>query len=514
MVFIRKTKIKGKVYLYLVTNKWVKGKVKQKFLAYLGKEDNLPKLLKEILPLKQLTNCELENLSYSAPLELLKLANEIEIPKIFSEYFPKKYGVDSGIASTLMILNYCFDSKSKNKLSDWYNETYLKHHLKIPAEKLNSDLLYHTLDFFNEKKIEDLHKQIFEKAKEKFALSDNITMYDVTALFFEGDKCNLAKRGYNTEALYKLQVNLGLAVTNEKFPIIHKVFEGNTKDVKTFEKVFNLLNKTINLSNTVFIFDRGIKSKSNVEQIIKENSQYITGAVKNDTIKNLILSIKEKDFEKLDDISFYYETNLNPRIIIFWNKDIQKIQKQEREKKLKKIQQKLNRLNPKNYKKKKIRLYEKIGEILGKYRKYFEIKYKNFSFKIKEEEIKKAEMLDGKSAIETNTNFSAEKILQRYRNKNLIEMSFKDLKMFVDIRPIRHWKENRVLAHVFLAVLAFGLRSLLELRLRRNNLQITAEEALQQLSKVRVLCVKGKIFRTTGETEITKKITQILSKTG
>ena len=123
-------------------------------------------------------------------------------------------------------------------------------------------------------------------------------------------------------------------------------------------------------------------------------------------------------------------------------------------------------------------------------------------------------MLDGKSAIETNTNFSAEKILQRYRNKNLIEMSFKDLKMFVDIRPIRHWKENRVLAHVFLAVLAFGLRSLLELRLRRNNLQITAEEALQQLSKVRVLCVKGKIFRTTGETEITKKITQILSKTG
>ena len=60
-------------------------------------------------------------------------------------------------------------------------------------------------------------------------LSDDVTMYDVTALFFEGDNCRLAKRGYNTEALYKLQVNLGLAVTEEKFPVCHSVFEGIQK---------------------------------------------------------------------------------------------------------------------------------------------------------------------------------------------------------------------------------------------------------------------------------------------
>jgi len=514
MVFIRKTKIKGRVYLYLVTNKWVKGKVKQKFLAYLGREDNLPKLLEKILPLKQITKGELENLSYSAPLELLNIANEIEIPKLFSRHFVKAWGVDAGIASTLMILNYCLESKSKNKLSDWYEQTYLKHLLKIPPNKLNSDLLYRTLDFFNENKIEELHQKIFEKAKEKYNLSDEITMYDVTALFFEGNKCKFAKRGYNTEALYKLQVNLGLAVTNEKFPINHKVFEGNTKDVKTFEKVFNLLNKTINLSNTVFIFDRGIKSKENIERIIKENSQYIAGAVKGDNIKKLILSIPEKEFNELDKNNSYYENNIGQRTIIFWNKEIQKTQKGEREKKLIKIQQRLKKLNPKNYKKKKIRLYEKVGEILGKCHRFFEVDYKKFSFKLKYEELKKAEMLDGKSAIETNTNFSAGEILQRYRDKNLVEMSFKDLKMFVDIRPIRHYKENRVLAHVFLAVLAFGLRSILELKLRRNNLQITAEEALQQLAKVRVLCTKGRILRITGENEITKKVTQILSKMG
>ena len=92
MVFIRKTKIKGKTYLYLVTNKWIKGKVKQKYLAYIGREEELPRLLEEILPLRKLTKYDIENLSYSAPLELLKIANEIEIPKIITNKFPKEWG--------------------------------------------------------------------------------------------------------------------------------------------------------------------------------------------------------------------------------------------------------------------------------------------------------------------------------------------------------------------------------------------------------------------------------------
>jgi len=510
MTFIRKTKIKGKVYLYLVANRWIKGKVKQKYLAYLGREEKFPKLLEDVLPLRQMAKYDIENLSYSAAIELIKIANEIEITKIFSDAFPKKYGVDAGIASTIMILNYCLESKSKNKLSDWYDQTYLKHELKISASNLNSDLLYHTLDFFNEERIESLHRQIFQKAKEKFSLSDDVTMYDVTALFFEGNNCELAKRGYNTEALYKLQVNLGLAVTEEKFPVCHSVFEGNTKDVKTFEKVFNLLKKTIDISKTVFIFDRGIKSKENVERIITESSQYIAGTPKNSTIKKLMLPINEKDFHPLDESNSYYETGDKNRVIIFWNKEITKTQKEEREKRLNIIQPKLKKINPKNYD--EVRLHEKVGEILGKYRKFFERDYKKFSFELKEDELRKAELLDGKSAIETNTNLSAKEILQRYRDKNLIEMSFKDLKMFVDIRPIRHHKENRVLAHVFLAILSFGLRSLLELKLRRSNFQMTAEEALQQLARVRALCSNGRIIKLTGENETTRQITQILSK--
>lgn len=493
-----------------MANKWVNGKVKQKYIAYLGREDNLPKLIEGILPLRQLTKYELENLSYSAPLELLKIANEIEIPKIIAEKFPKEWGVDAGIASTLMILNYCFDSKSKNKLSDWYEQTYLKHKLKIPANKINKDLLYHTLDFFSEEKIEKMHEEIFKRAKNKFNLSNEITTYDVTALFFEGSHCNLAKRGYNAEALYKLQANLGLAVTNEKFPVTHKTFNGSIKDVTTFDKMIILLSKMINLENTIFIFDRGIFSEKNKKKILSYHSKYISGLRKYPEIKNIISSRVEKDFSKADEKTMFCEIEGEERKIVFWNKDMAKCQKIERVKRLNKIENALKKLDPKRYEEK--RLYEKVGEITGKHRKCFKIDYKTFSVERDKEAIKEIEMLEGKSVLVTNTDLSAKEVLKRYRDKNIVEMSFKDLKMFVDIRPIRHWKEKRVLGHIFLAVLAFGLRSLLELKLRTAGLNMTAQEALENLERVRVLCSNEKILRITGETETTKKIQQILSK--
>ncbi len=247
MVFIKRCKIKGHIYLYVVSNYRENGKIKQKFHGYLGREGKLSSVLEEFIRLKQLIKYDVENLSYQAPLSLWNLTQELEIPKIFSSHFKKKWGVDASLASTIMILNYALESRSKNKLSKWYEQTYLKYLAKIKPEKLNSDLLYRTLDFFSEKKIEKLHAEIFQKAKEKYNLGENNTMYDVTALFLEGEKCPLAKRGYNSEALYKLQVNLGLAVTNEKFPVTHKTFEGNIKDVTTFDKMLNLIKKTIDL---------------------------------------------------------------------------------------------------------------------------------------------------------------------------------------------------------------------------------------------------------------------------
>jgi len=508
MAFIRKTKIKGNVYLYLVTNSWVNGKVKQKFLGYLGREDKLPQVLEKCLPLQKLVDADLENLLYQTPISLWKLMEQMQLQVIFRRHFSKEWGVDAATVACVMILNYATDRKSKCRIDDWYSQTYLPHLLKVPPSKMNKDLLCRTMDFFTDDKIEEIHAEVFRTANEQYKFSGSPFFYDLTTVTFEGDHCSMAKKGYNPEAVDRLQVNIGLAVTPERFPIVHKVFEGNTKDVKTMEKVIGLLKKTTSLHSVVFIFDRGITSKNNIQMILAEGAGYICGVSKSKTVKDLILSLGDDAFTKIDDVSSFYETTKDgQRLIIFRNSEMIETQRTKRQQMLEKIERKLEKLKRNASRYKRARLHEKIGAITRDYRRYFRISTKSgLSFSRKEEALKTAELLDGKCAIITNTSLPPPEILRRYRDRNFIEMSFRELKMFVDIRPVRHWKDRRVLAHVFLAVLAFGLRSVVEMKIRRAGLQLTAEEALIRLNKVRALVAKGKVLRLTGETDEIRRI--------
>ncbi len=514
MAFVRKTKIGNHTYLYLVTNKWVNGKVKQKSLGYLGREDALPKLLESCLSLKKINNANLENLLYQTPATCWNLIEQMELRSIFGKYFSKKWGVDAATAACVMILNYATDKHTKNTMTDWYAQTWLPHLIGVPAKKMNKDLLCRTMDFFTEEKIEAIHAEIYKTAKEKFNLSDNLLLFDVTAITFEGDQCPLAKRGYNPNHAYAPQINLAMPVTAELFPASHKVFEGNTKDSKTLEKSVELVEKAGVLQKTVFVFDRGICSQNNFEVIESRGAQFICGFTKNARVKSRIAALAPQDFTRIDDdISFHEASDDGRRLIFFHSKKLGEDQRVFREERLEKVSGKLAKLAKTSTRYDRFRLHEKIGALCGSYRKFFDVKTApSFSFSVKQNVLGKTIAVEGKYAILTNTSLAPGDVLARYRDRNFIEMSFKDLKMFVDIRPVRHWKENRVLAHIFLAVLAFGVRSLAQLKLRRSGLEITAEEAITQLDKVRALVVDGKLLRLTGETEETKKIVAAIAK--
>jgi transposase len=253
-----------------------------------------------------------------------------------------------------------------------------------------------------------------------------------------------------------------------------------------------------------------INSQANINLIKSKKAQFIFGQPKNRSISARIAILNETDFTKIDDdISFYETKDGEDNLLIYWSKKLQAENKEFREKRLKKITEKLSQLAKisDNWVDKKPRFYEKIGEICGQYRKFFEIKFEErLVFSLREDMIRLTNSTEGRYAILTNTNLAAAEILKAYRDRNFIEMSFKDLKLFIDLGPVRHWKDKRVLAHVFLAIIALGLRSVVELKLKRGGLQMTSEEALNQLNKVRALVCKDKVLKLTGQTEDTCKI--------
>ncbi len=525
MTFLRKKRVKGATYIYVVSNRREGGKVVQTSM-YVSKEDKLPQVLLNVEIAKELSKSDIENLLYQTPVSLWKLMEEMNLKEAISKKFSKKdHGIDAAIAACAMVLNYATDRQSKCRFSDWYGQTYLPYLLKVPAPKMNKDLLCRTMDCFTEENIYDIHTEVFKAANERYGLSDEQLFYDGTAVTFEGKNCTLAKRGYNAAHSPNAQINIALATTKERFPVMHKVFDGGTKDVSTLVKVMPLLEKTGNLEKTIFIVDRGITSKVNMDLVNAKKAKFIFGKPKDKKISALIASLKAENFLKFDDKKKTGETEEEilfcempygeDRLLIYWSRKLQADNKKHREKHIKKIEEKLSKLSTSIKKYTKQEMYEKIGVLCGKaYRKFFKIEFNDdkLTFSLKQDQIDLANKMEGRYAILTNTKLSPKEVLERYRDRNFIEMSFKDLKLFINIGPVHHWKDNRVLAHVFLAILAMAVRSILELKIRRGGLKITSEEALIQLNKVRALVCKDKVLKITGQSDEVNKIVSAIEK--
>ena len=75
-----------------------------------------------------------------------------------------------------------------------------------------------------------------------------------------------------------------------------------------------------------------------------------------------------------------------------------------------------------------------------------------------------------------------------------MEHDFRDLKSFIELRPVRHRIEPRVRAHVFVCVLAKVVMTALEKRLdARGERPFTVERALKILGRV-----QASAFRASG----------------
>ena len=78
---------------------------------------------------------------------------------------------------------------------------------------------------------------------------------------------------------------------------------------------------------------------------------------------------------------------------------------------------------------------------------------------------------------------SAEHIVKRYKELAEIERGWRALKSTLLLRPVYHWTEERILAHVFICVLALQIE-----RWMRNRLKgLSVPSALRQLRRIKIV---------------------------
>ena len=99
----------------------------------------------------------------------------------------------------------------------------------------------------------------------------------------------------------------------------------------------------------------------------------------------------------------------------------------------------------------------------------------------------------GKQAIFTDLHeWTSEKIAKGYNSKHLVEDDFKLMKgaLIVPVKPIYHWKDKRIKAHIFLCFL--GVLFFRYMMHRVGNLGMSAQGVAEELQKMRVGLVRIK----------------------
>ncbi|CAB1069985.1 hypothetical protein D1AOALGA4SA_814, partial [Olavius algarvensis Delta 1 endosymbiont] len=95
-------------------------------------------------------------------------------------------------------------------------------------------------------------------------------------------------------------------------------------------------------------------------------------------------------------------------------------------------------------------------------------------------------------------------VVESYKNLKEVEMLFDDLKNFVDIRPIRHWLQGRVRAHVFICVLALLLKRIFEIHYMQSKCTM---EPLEEISKSKLIKYKVKFSKRENRSQTFPKVT-------
>jgi transposase len=342
-----------------------------------------------------------------------------------------------------------------------------------------------------------------------------LVFYDLTSTYFEGDCCEIARHGYSRDHRPDCyQIEIGLLVNREGIPIAHEVWQGNIKDTKTLPDAISSLKKRFNVERCIFVGDNSMSTPLNIELLRENNYEYIMSLkiLKDIRVSKILkeFSVDEyKHFMKLKDNLFIKELPLpvdgfrsDERVIICYNP--KRAEKTKQNRKIK-IDESIEYLDfvinnpPKRGKSKKKENFKGMVERFlrkKKINKYFTFGFTEkgiFEYNLKEDVLDQIEKTDGIWILVTNSkSLSSDEIALGYRTLYEVENAFKEIKHFLRIRPIRHYKDLRVKAHVFICVLAYLIEKFLEKKLKQSQLNISPQKALEILKPIRM--VTGKVM--------------------
>jgi transposase len=423
MAFIRKIKKGNSVYLAVVENYRHDGKVKQRVIRYIGKEEN-GKAVKRVSAESIEIDAVKQYLDYKV---LHEIAQKLGLMNILGD--KSKYIL-------LLVYTQLITRKPIYKLPDYIEHTALKELLGL--DKIIDKQLFEALDELEDLNFNFIETKLFENLS-KQREEKNALVLDVTDTYFNGCDADWKSRK-GKDGKYDKLIQIALAVTKEEgFPILHRLYEGNINNTKIFQ---DLIAESRLKKFDIIILDSGMSSYESLKDLKYLNQQVIIGLRMNKKIEKVFLNEIER------------EEIYQPQHMV----------------KLKNTQVYVKEFD----------FME--GKLIAIYNPELEITKREYAMlNLESYNSHKAKFM-GYSLIYHTTKYSVDDIVKTYFQKDIVEKAYRELKSTINLHPIRKYRMSHIKAHVKICYMAYAILSYIQYKLKKT--EISAVYALEQLQPV------------------------------
>lgn len=293
--------------------------------------------------------------------------------------------------------------------------------------------------------------------------------YDVSTLYFETSKTDdLREPGYSKDGkTAESQVVLGLLVSEGGYPLSYSLYNGSQYEGYTMIPMIDDFKQRYNIEEDfVIVADSGLMSAKNISMLRQAGYKFIVGArIKSEpaSVKEWILSQPREDGK-----AYERKKENGDRLIVSYSANRAKKDACNRERGVKRLRDayksgtitkdKVNRMG-----------YNKFLCLDG-----------NVKVAINEQSIIDDEKWDGLKGYITNTELDCGEVLRQYRGLWIVERAFRIVKGTLETRPMFHFTERRIEAHVCICFCAYKLYK----ELQRLAMELGMEESADTIISI------------------------------
>ena len=446
-------------------------------------------------------------------------------------YLFDRIGEDAGVTEDLKT---CFPESYRQILSIAY---YLIPEDRNPLSRFPRWAVLHRHphgDVISSQRSSEIFASITEEARQRFfrlqgkrRVDKEYLAYDSTSISSYSQCLRQVRYGRNKDHEHLAQINLSLLFGQQsRLPFYYRKLSGNIPDVKTLRKLLADMN-TLGYEKIKVVLDRGFFSAANINDMYKHHLKFLIAAklplklveTHLDPVRDKMRSFTHysQDYQLYSyslPITWNYvqdrpykgdtiEADRRMYLHLYYSSERALEEEKAFNNRLASLQQALESGN-------------RHPDHEKQYAKYFEVKstpVRGTKVIAKEEALAETKRNYGYFALLSNEVKDALEALTIYRNKDLVEKAFENLKERLNLRRVAVSSEQSLDGKLFVQFIALIFLSHITKKMQENNLfkDYTLQEILDELDIIECFEVPGQHLQVG---EITKRQMDLFTKLG